>query len=103
MTFISRMAGGGVHGKVVGIAHIIITGVGPIITMSQVFILILTPTGEDTTETIIGTDTGGTMNEFLTTDFKRTGRAGILIDIGKEKEVGVSRAINLDRDIRDRN
>jgi hypothetical protein len=43
------------------------------------------------------------MNEFLTTDFKRTGRAGILIDIGKEKEVGVSRAINLDRDIRDRN
>jgi hypothetical protein len=35
----SGMAGGGVHGKVVGIAHIIMTGVGVIITMFQVFIL----------------------------------------------------------------
>jgi hypothetical protein len=33
------MVGGGVYGKVVGIAHIIITGVGVIMTMSQVFIL----------------------------------------------------------------
>jgi hypothetical protein len=33
------MVGGGVYGKVVGIALIIITGVGFIIEMSQVFIL----------------------------------------------------------------
>jgi hypothetical protein len=33
------MVGGGVFGKVVGIAHIIITGVGVITTMFQVFIL----------------------------------------------------------------
>jgi hypothetical protein len=33
------MAGGGVHGKVVGIAHGIITGAGVIITMFQVFIM----------------------------------------------------------------
>jgi hypothetical protein len=33
------MAGGGVHGKVVGIAHIIITVAGVIIEMFQVFIL----------------------------------------------------------------
>jgi hypothetical protein len=39
-TYFSGMVGGGVHGKVVGIAHIIMTGVGLIITMSQVFILI---------------------------------------------------------------
>jgi hypothetical protein len=38
-TFSSGMAGGGVYGKVVGIAHIIITGVGFITTMFQVFIL----------------------------------------------------------------
>jgi hypothetical protein len=38
-TCFSGMAGGGVHGKVVGIAHIIITGVGVIITMFQVFIM----------------------------------------------------------------
>jgi hypothetical protein len=34
------MAGGGVYGKVVGIAHIIMIGVGVIITMYQVFILV---------------------------------------------------------------
>jgi hypothetical protein len=38
-TSFSGMAGGGVYGKVVGIAHIIITGVGLIMTEFQVFIL----------------------------------------------------------------
>jgi hypothetical protein len=33
------MVGGGVYGRGVGIAQIIMTGVGVIITMSQVFIL----------------------------------------------------------------
>jgi hypothetical protein len=33
------MVGGGVHGKVGGIAHIIMTEAGVIITMFQVFIL----------------------------------------------------------------
>lgn len=97
------MVGGGVYGKVVGIAHIIITGVGLITTMSQVSILMLIQVGEDTTETIIGTDTGGTMNGFLTDDFNRTGRAGIIIDIGKGKEPGASRGINPDRTNRARN
>jgi hypothetical protein len=97
------MVGGGVRGKDVGIAHGIITGAGVIITMFQVFILMLIQVGEDTTETIIGTDTGGTMNGFLTNDVDRTGRAGIIIDIGKGKELGASRAINLDHNNRDRN
>ena len=38
-TSFSGMVGGGVFGKVVGIAHVIITGAGVIITMFQVFIL----------------------------------------------------------------
>jgi hypothetical protein len=33
------MVGDGVYGKVIGIAHIIMTGAGVIITMFQVFIL----------------------------------------------------------------
>ena len=43
------------------------------------------------------------MNGFLTNDFNRTGRAGKIIDIGKGKERGASRTINLDRNHRDRN
>ena len=92
----STMVFGGVHGKVVGIAHFIMTGVGLIITAFQVSISMWIRVGEDTIETIIGTDTGGTMSGFLTNDFNRTGRVGIPIDTGKSKEPGVSRAINLD-------
>ena len=99
----SGMAGGGVRGKVVGIARVTITGAGAVIIMFQVFILILTPIGEDTTETAIGTGTGGTMNGFLTNGFSGTGRAGKIIDVGKGKELGASRAINLDHNNRDRN
>jgi hypothetical protein len=47
--------------------------------------------------------TGGTMNEFLTNDFTRTGIAGIMIDIGKGEELGASRTIDLDHNNRDRN
>jgi hypothetical protein len=97
------MVGGGVYGKVVGIAHIIMTGAGVIISVFQVSISMSTQVGEDTTEIVIGTGTGGTMNGFLTNDFNRTGRAGILIDIGKGKKPGTSRAINLDRSLRNRN
>jgi hypothetical protein len=91
------VVGGGGHGKDVGIAHIITTGAGLITTMPQVFILMLTPIGESTTESIIGTDIIGIMNGFLTNAFNRTGRAGITIDIGKGKEPGACRAINLNR------
>jgi hypothetical protein len=43
------------------------------------------------------------MNGFLTDNFDRTGRDGVMIDIGKGKEPGASRAINLDHTKRDRN
>ena len=42
------------------------------------------------------------MNGFLTNDFNRTGRAGVLINIGKSKKLGASRAISLDHNNRDR-
>ncbi len=100
----SGMVGGGVRGKVVGTAHVIMTGAGVIMTMFQVFISMSTQAGEDTTEIIIGVGTGGTMNGFLIGGFKRTGRAGKIIDIGEEKEPGVSRAIEIGRHSnRDRN
>ena len=43
------------------------------------------------------------MNGFLTHGFNRTGRAGIMIDIGKGRELGASRTINLDHNNRSRN
>jgi len=96
------MVGGGVHGEVVGIAHIIMTGAGVTIRTFPVFISTSIQVGEDTTETIIGPGTSGTMNGFPTDNFYRTGRAGIMITIGKGKALGVSRAINLDHNNRDR-
>ena len=70
--------------------------------MFHVSILMLTQAGEDSTESVIGTGTGGTMNGFLTNDFNRTGRAGIKIAIGNGKEPGASRIISLAHNHRDR-
>jgi hypothetical protein len=42
-------------------------------------------------------DIDGTMNVFLTDDFKRTGRAGTKIDIGKGEKLGAFRIIETDR------
>ena len=97
------MVGGGVHGKGVGIAHVTMTEVGLIIIKFRAFISMYTQNGEGTTETVIGMDTGGTTNGSLTNSFKKTGRAGKIIDIGRGKEPGVSRAINLNHTSRDRN
>ena len=43
------------------------------------------------------------MNGFPAVDCNRTGGVGTIIVIGKDKEAGVCRAINLDRSRRDRN
>jgi hypothetical protein len=90
----SGMAGGGVPGKVAGTARIITTGVGLITMLFHFFILMWIRVGEDTTESVAGMDTRGTMTGYLTGDFNRTGRAGAMIDIGKDKGPGASRAIN---------
>ena len=91
------MVGGGVRGKVVGTAHVIMIGAGVIMTMFQDSIMMWTQVGEDTTEIVIGVGTGGIMNGFRTGGFKRTGRAGTIIDTGEGKGPGVSRAIEIDR------
>ena len=44
------------------------------------------------------------MNGFLTDDLNRTGRAGMIVDIGKSKKLGVFRTIEIDQGHkRDRN
>jgi hypothetical protein len=101
--YFSGVAGGGVHGKVVGIVHVTTTGDGPIMTVSQVFILMSTRVGEGTTETIIGTTTVGTTSESLTSDFRRTGRAGMISDTGEGREPGVFRVIVFRLNNEDRN
>jgi hypothetical protein len=96
------MAGGGVYGKAVGIVHIITTAAGVIMAMSQVFIMMLTRGGEDTTKNAIGTDTAGTTGASRTGSFNRTGKAGIIIDTGNGEEPGAYRTISPDHYIRDR-
>jgi hypothetical protein len=50
--------------------------------------------GDDSTEIIIGMGIGGTTDGFLINILSKTGEAGIVIDIGKEKENGTSKNIN---------
>ena len=87
------MVGGIVRGKVGGIDHVIMTGVGFIIDIPQNFIMISTPGGGNTTEIVIGMGIGGSINGFLITIFKRVGKAGRIIAIGKEKKNGTSKDI----------
>jgi hypothetical protein len=43
---------------------------------------------------MIGMDIGGITNGFLINIFNKIGEAGIIIDIGKENENGMSKNIN---------
>ncbi len=87
------MAGGGVHGKAAGIARGIMTGAGLIITMFQTFIMTCRRIGGDITEIITGKGTAGTINGFLSMMSSETGRDGRMIDIGRDNEPGVFKAI----------
>jgi hypothetical protein len=51
---------------------------------------------------MIGMAIGGTMRGFHTNDFNKTGRNGIMTDIGKGMEPGAYRAINPDQNSRGR-
>jgi len=44
----------------------------------------------------------GTINRFVTSNCGRTGRTGIIIDTGRDKQRGMSRAIELDHQPRGR-
>jgi hypothetical protein len=95
------MVGGGDFGKAGGITRFIMIELGVIMTMFQVFILMLIQVGEITTDAMIGMDIRGTMNGFLIGDFNRTGRVGIEINIGEVKKPGAFRATSLDYNKRD--
>jgi hypothetical protein len=79
------------------------TVTGGIMTVFRASILMYIQGGDNTTETMIGMGTSGTMNGFLTNGFSRTGRAGMRINIGRSKKRGASRGIGLDRNSRNRN
>jgi hypothetical protein len=92
----SITAGGGVYGRVDGIVRIIMTEVGVILIMFHDSIPVSIQVGEDTIKTIVGEDISGTMNGFVIKDSNRTGKAGILHNIGQNKKATVFRIINLE-------
>ena len=102
-TSISGTVIGGDFGKDDGTVHLIMTEDEFTIVISHSFILTWTGVGETIIGTTIGMDTDGNMNVFLTTASMITGGPGVTPDIGRVKEPGVFRAINLDHRFRDRN
>jgi len=54
--------------------------------------------GGMTTGIIVGEGINGTTNEYRTSKFNRTGRAGKRTDIGRSSKPGVSRVCNPERD-----
>jgi len=90
------MAGGGVHGRVAGTAHVIISLVGVIITAFHLFIERSPRAGGMTTESIIGKGINGTTNAYLITRCNRTGGAGRKTSIGKSNSIGASRIYSHD-------
>jgi hypothetical protein len=92
------VGGGGVHGKDVGIAHVIMIGVGFIINTFLIFIMILILVGEDSTETAIGMGIDGTTDGSPTNSLNKTGEVGIAVDIGREIQDGTWKNINLFHD-----
>jgi hypothetical protein len=73
------------------------TEAGPTSITFRVSILMSTRAGEDTTATMTGTDTRGIMIGSPMDSFNRTGKAGMITDIGRSKGPGEFRAINPDR------
>jgi len=89
------VVGGGVHGKGAGIVRVIMIGTVFITDISHIFIMTYTSVGEAATGTVIGMGIGGSTKGFLINIFNKTGEIGIAIDIGKDKEDGTSKNINL--------
>jgi len=72
------MVGGGVSGKDAGIAHRTIAQVGATIMVFHLFMEEYLQDGEMIIETIVGKAENGIINEYLTDNFKRTGK-GIFV------------------------
>jgi hypothetical protein len=91
------MVGGGVPGKVAGIAHGTTTKGGPTIIEFHLFTHGYPQAGEMTTGIIAGTGMSGTTNEYLTNKFKKIGRAGNKTGIGRSNRRGESRVCRPER------
>jgi patatin-like phospholipase/acyl hydrolase len=91
-TSFSTMAGGGVRGKIDGIAHNIIAQVGPTIKAFHPFIERCRQVGGITTGSVVGKGINGSTSESPTNKFNGTGTTGKRADIGRSKITGVSRA-----------
>jgi hypothetical protein len=76
------MAGGGAHGKAVGIAHGTTTRVGHTIKEFRIFIIRCQQAGGIITGTVVGTDINGIISEYLSARFNRTGEPGKKTGIG---------------------
>jgi hypothetical protein len=92
------MAGGGVRGKDVGIAHGTTIQAGPTINAFPLFMQGYPQAGGMTTGIIVGVDISGTTNEYLTNKFNGTGGAGKRTGIGRSNKPGVSRVCSPERD-----
>ena len=97
------MAGGGAHTGAAGIAHVIMIVVGVITVGYRVSIMMWTHIGEDIIQIVIGMDVLGIIAQFHIHNFNRIGEDGRMTDIGKNKENGMFRVIQLNRNHRDNN
>jgi hypothetical protein len=97
------MAGGGDHTGAAGIAHVIMIVVGVITVVCRVFIMMWTLIGEDIIQVVIGMDMLGIIALFHIHNFNQIGEDGKITDIGRNKENGMFRVIQLDPNHRDSN
>jgi hypothetical protein len=89
-------AGGGVHGKGAGTAHITMTEVGLITSVFLFFIEMFPGIGETITGIICGEDIVGTISGYLMEKCSIIGRVGKETSIGKNKTTGASGDRNQD-------
>ena len=96
------MVGGGVHGRVAGTAHGIMTRAGGIIAASRPFMLKYLLVGGMNTETVVGGAINGMLSGYPIIRSNRIGMAGKRIDIGSSSRIGGSRIYNPEADRRNR-
>jgi len=97
------MAGGGVRGKVAGIALSTITQVGLTMGEPQIFIDRYRQAGGIITGIVVGMDTNGTISEFLSASFNGTGEPGKGTSIGNGIIPGECNARNIGRNAHSHN
>jgi len=98
-TFFSTMAIGGVRGKAAGIVRGTITQVGATIEEPQTFIRMYRQAGGIITGIVVGTDSNGTISEYLSASFNGTGEPGKRTSIGNGIIPGVFKGRNISRNL----